>query len=142
MMSFNLIVLAGHVGRDPETKEIEGTTVTSFPLAVDTYKGRDASGKAKDEAMWVRVNAWGKVAETVSNMVKKGTPVLVSGELQIRTYTDKNKTERTSVEIRAEKVKLLDSKAKQEVAQAACIPFPILVSLNSATQAFKFSSPV
>lgn len=118
MMSFNLVVLAGHVGREPETKEIEGTTVTSFPLAVDTYKGRDASGKAKDEAMWVRVNAWGKVAETVSNMVKTGTPVIVSGELQIRTYTDRNNAERTSVEVRAERVKLLDSKAKQEEARA------------------------
>ena len=119
MMSFHLVVLAGDIGRGPETKEIEGTTVTSFPLAVDTYKGRDASGKAKDEAMWVRVNAWGKVAENVSNMVKKSTPVLVSGELQIRTYTDKSNTERTSVEVRAERVKLLDRKAKQEEARAA-----------------------
>lgn len=53
-------------------------------------------------------------------MVKKGTPVLVSGELQIRQYTDKNNAERTSVEVRAEWVKLLDSKAKAHVeAQAA-----------------------
>ncbi len=37
MMSFNLVVLAGNAGRDPETKEIEGTTVTSFLFAVDTY---------------------------------------------------------------------------------------------------------
>jgi single-strand DNA-binding protein len=88
MMSFNLVVLAGHVGRDPETKEIEGTIVTSFTLAVDTYKGRNESGKAKDEPLWVRVNVWGKLAETASAMVKKGMPVLVSGELQIRRYTD------------------------------------------------------
>jgi single-stranded DNA-binding protein len=40
--------------------------------------------------------------------------VLVSGELQIRKYTDKNDTERLSVEVRADKIKLLDSKAKQE----------------------------
>ena len=119
MMSFNLVVLAGNAGRDPETKELEGTRVTSFPLATDTYKGKDASGKAKEEAMWVRVNAWGKLAETVAKMVKKGTPVLVSGELQIRQYTDKNNGERTSVEVRAEQVKLLDSKGKQEEAQAA-----------------------
>lgn len=58
MMSFNLKVLAGNAGRDPETKEIEGTPVTSFPFKVDTYKGRDASGKATEEAMWIRVNAW------------------------------------------------------------------------------------
>ena len=119
MMSFNLVVLAGRAGRDPETKEIEGTTVTSFTLAVDTYKGRDESGKAKEEPMWVRVNAWGKLADTASEIVKKGMPVLVSGELQIRKYTDKNNAERTSVEVRADKIKLLDSKAKRQEAQAA-----------------------
>jgi single stranded DNA-binding protein len=70
MMSFNLVVLAGRTGRDPEIKELEGTTVTSFTLAVDTYKGRDESGKAQEEPMWVRVNAWGKLAETTSEMVK------------------------------------------------------------------------
>ncbi len=69
--------------------------------------------------MWVRVNAWGKLAQTVSKLVKKGTPVLVSGELQIRKYTDKTSVERTSVEVRAEKIKLLDSKAKLEEIQAA-----------------------
>ena len=81
MMSFNLVVLAGHAKRDPETKELEGTSVTSFPLAVDAYKGKDASGKAKEETMWVRVNAWGKLAETVATLVKKGTPVIMSGAL-------------------------------------------------------------
>lgn len=40
--------------------------------------------------------------------------MLVSGELQIRKYTDKNDTERMSVEVRVDRVKLLDSKAKLE----------------------------
>ena len=46
-------------------------------------------------------------------------PVLVSGELQLRKYTDKHNAKRTSVEVRAEKINLLDSKAKLEEAQAA-----------------------
>jgi len=54
---------------DPEIKELEGTTVTSFTLAVDTSKGRDESGKAQEEPMWVRVNAWGNLAETASETV-------------------------------------------------------------------------
>jgi len=41
-------------------------------------------------------------------------PALVSGELQIRKCIDKNNTERTSVEVRADKIKPLDSKAKQK----------------------------
>ena len=115
MMSFNLVVLAGNVGSDPESRTTkEGTPITSFSLAVDAYKGRDESGKAKQEAMWIRVNAWGKLAETVSKLVKKGKPVVVSGELQIRTYTDKNNTERASVEVKADKVKLLDSERQKK----------------------------
>jgi len=109
-------VLAGHAGSNSEIKELEGTTVTSFPLAIDAYRGRDTSGKAKNNAMWVRVNTWEKLAASVATLVKKGTPVLVSGELQIRQYTDKNDVQRTSVEVLAERIKLLDSKAKHEEA--------------------------
>ena len=119
-MSFNLVVLAGHVGRDPESRATkDGTPVTSFTLAVDTYAGKDESGKAKDAPMWVTVIAWRSLAETVSKIVKKGQPVLVSGELQMRKYMDKNNVKKTSVEVRAEKIKLLDSKTRQEEAHAA-----------------------
>ncbi len=103
---------AGNVGRDPEKRMTKKETpVANFPLAVDTYAGKD---EAKEEPMWVTIVAWGKLAETVGKLVKKGSSVLVSGELQIRKYTDKNDTERRSVEVRADRVKLLDSKAKLE----------------------------
>jgi single-stranded DNA-binding protein len=74
MMSFNLVVLAGHVGQDPESRAAaDGTPVTSFRLAVDAYAGKDESGKTKDVPMWVTVNAWKNLSETVSKLVKKGT---------------------------------------------------------------------
>ncbi len=89
MMSFNLVVFAGRAGTDPESRATnDGTPLASFRLAVNTYAGRDESGEAKEDTMWITVIAWQKLGETVTKFVKKGSPVLVSGELHIRNFTD------------------------------------------------------
>ncbi len=114
MISFNQVVLVGNVGRDPEQRATpEGTPVTSFPLAVDSYAGKDESGKTKESVMWVNIVAWRTLAESVAKIVKKGRLVLVSGKLSVRKYTGKNNAEKTAVEVIASAVQLLDTKAKQ-----------------------------
>ncbi len=120
MMSYNSVTFIGNVGRDPEMRSTdEGTPVVNFSLAVDTYLGKDEDGKVKTSPMWMTVSAWKHLAETSAKMVKKGSSVLVSGELLIRKYTDKNKVEQTRIEVRADTIKLLDSKPKEEEAKLA-----------------------
>src|SRR5438067_1143285 len=84
MISFNQVTFAGNVGRESELQQTDnGNTYARFSLAVD-------SSFTKDEPpMWLTVTAWGKLAEQVSKLVKKGSLVLVSGRLAIRSYTDK-----------------------------------------------------
>jgi len=120
MMSFKSVTFVGNVGRGPEIRSTnEGTLVINFPLAVDMYMGKDDDGKAKTELMWMTVSVWKHLAETTAKIVKKGSLVLVSGELLIRKYTDKNKVEKTRVEVRADRIKLLDNKTKGGEAKAA-----------------------
>ncbi len=119
-MSFKSVTFVGNVGRGPEIRSTnEGTLVINFPLAVDMYMGKDDDGKAKTELMWMTVSVWKHLAETTAKIVKKGSLVLVSGELLIRKYTDKNKVEQTRVEVRADRIKLLDNKTKGGEAKAA-----------------------
>ncbi len=106
MTSFNLCTLIGRVGTEPEQRENhEGVTITRFRLAFDV-PGRDK------EAQWLTVVCFKKLADLVSNYVKKGAWVLVSGRLSISTYTDKQNVEKTAVELLADNVIFLTPKAK------------------------------
>ncbi len=113
MISFNQVTFAGNVGKESEVHTTEtGKTYTRFSLAVDSF--------AKDEApMWLTVTAWGKLAEQVSKLVKKGSLVLVSGRLAVRTYSDKEGKERTSVDVIAHTVEVLPrpEKANSQVTE-------------------------
>ncbi len=115
MISFNNCVFVGNVGRTPELQKTdEGTSYARFSLAVDQYAGKDEAGKTKDSAMWLNIVAWRGLSESVAKVVRKGSLVLVNGKLSIRPYTDKEGVEKTSVEIIANAVQILGSKAKEE----------------------------
>jgi single-strand DNA-binding protein len=82
-MNFNQVTLVGRAGKDPEVKAIpSGQMVGSFSLAVsETWKGKD--GKQQERTDWVKIEAWGKLAELIGQYVKKGSEVLVTGRLRI-----------------------------------------------------------
>ena len=62
--------------------------------------------------MWLTIVSFKKLAELVSEYVKKGALVLVSGRLSLRSYTDKQNVEKTAIEILANDVIFLTPKAK------------------------------
>jgi single-strand DNA-binding protein len=67
--------------------------------------------------MWLTVVAWDKLASRVSEVVKKGSLVLVAGRLSVRSYTDKNNVEKQAVEVTAHTVQALpkpNGKAKSQ----------------------------
>ena len=80
-MSYQSITIAGYVGRDAEMRFTpQGQNVTTFSVATDR-KYTSSSGEQVDETTWFRITAWGKLAETCNNYVKKGKLVLVEGRL-------------------------------------------------------------
>ena len=111
MISYNSCIFIGNAGRAPQVRTTaDGTEVASFSLAVSTWK---ADGEAKGEPIWLRIVAFGKLAETVEKFVKKGSQVLVAGRLSVREYTTKDGKERTSVEIRAQSIEVQHMEKKQ-----------------------------
>lgn len=108
---FQQITIVGNVGQDPEMRYTpSGQPVTSFSLAVNkSWVGAD--GQRQDKTLWFRVTCWRKLAETVSEYVKKGSKVLVVGEIEeARPWTDKDGNSRASLEVTANTVRFLDSK--------------------------------
>lgn len=80
MPNFAHAVLAGHLGKDPETRQAGSTTVTSFSLAVNTGLGE------RKVTTWWNISIFGKRGEKAAELLRKGTAVIVSGEPQLRTY--------------------------------------------------------
>lgn len=79
MASFNNCTFSGNLGKDPELRYFEdGKMVANFTIAVE---GRRGSG-----AMWIPVKVWGKQAQVIGDYVKKGSQIIVNGELQQETW--------------------------------------------------------
>jgi single-strand DNA-binding protein len=108
------IILIGNLGKDPEMKYTQqGTAVTSFSLAVGRVtKGQD--GQQRDETDWYRVSAWRKLAEFTNEYLRKGSRVYVEGRLSTREWQTTEGQNRTSLEVDATEVIMLDTKAQSE----------------------------
>lgn len=104
----NHIVIMGRLTRDPELRRTgSGVAVTSFTLAVD----RDIAQKGHDkETDFIDCVAWRNTAEFVNSYFDKGRMAVVSGRLQIRTWTDKEGNKRKTAEVIADNVYFGDSK--------------------------------
>lgn len=110
---YQKIMIVGNLGNDPEMRYTpSGQAVTSFSVATNR-RYTDANGQKVDETVWFRVSAWGRLAETCHEYLKKGRKVLVEGRLTAdenggpRIWTDNNGNPRASFEISAITVQFL-----------------------------------
>ena len=85
----NRVQLYGNVGADPDVKILQsGKTVAKFSLATNkSYT--NSTGEKITETSWHNIVLWGKVAETASKYVKKGSSIILEGEISYRSYENK-----------------------------------------------------
>lgn len=103
----NHITIQGRLTRDPELRRTNsGVAVTSFTIACD----RDFGSNGEKETDFVDVVCWRNTAEFVEKYFTKGRMAVVSGRLQIRSWTDKDNNKRKTAEIVADNVYFADSK--------------------------------
>jgi single-strand DNA-binding protein len=100
-----------------------GQAVANLRMATNRkYKGGD--GEWKEEVTYVGVEVWGKGAEACGEYLKKGSPVLVEGRLKFKEWKAQDGTNRTALEVVAERVQFLGGKKAEGEGQAdAVIPF-------------------
>lgn len=116
--SLNKVLLIGRLGRDPEMRyTASGQPVANFSIATDeTYTSKD--GQKVEKTEWHRIVVWGKQAEFCGNYLAKGRLVYIEGKLETRKWQDKEGMERTTTEIRADRVVGLDSRQSEGFAPA------------------------
>ena len=109
----NHITIMGRLTRDPELRRTgSGIAVASFTVAVDRdFGGRDGGEKETD---FIDCVAWRQTGEFVSKYFTKGRMIVVSGRLQIRSWTDKDGNKRRTAEVVADNCYFGDSKREAD----------------------------
>ena len=102
MASFNNCTFSGNVGRDPEARYFnDGKMVVNFSVAVE--------GRKEGDTLWLSVKIWGKPGQAILDYVKKGSRIIVSGELQQETWT-KDGVEKSRMALNCQNFTFLDSR--------------------------------
>lgn len=109
----NSVRLIGHVGQDPDVKELSaGKKLAKFSLAInESY--RNSAGEKVTDTQWHNIIVWGKQAELIGQLVRKGSELAIEGRLSNNSYTDKDGNKRYSTDIILNEFKMLGGK-KQE----------------------------
>ena len=97
----NFIEIMGHLGADAEVRYTpNGQKIVTLRVATNLRKN------GKDQTVWWRVTIWGERFDKILTYLKKGSSVIVMGELQKpEVYTDRNGATQISLDITAEVIR-------------------------------------
>ena len=121
--SLNVVILLGRVTADPDLRYTpKGSAVLGFRIAVDRSWKDKATDEWKREASFFTVNIWGQAAERLSETMKRGSAVLVEGQLRSRSWETQSGEKRTVVEIWSTRTQVLDKTGGGGESAAATTP--------------------
>jgi single-strand DNA-binding protein len=117
---FNKVIMMGRLTSAPELKSTpQGVNVCSFRIAVD--RRYQAKGEEK-KSDFFNIVAWRQQGEFVAKYFGKGSMILVEGELQTRSFTDKNGGNATWYEIIADRVSFTGEKSNSSSSRGSLPP--------------------
>ena len=112
MPEINYVIVAGNLTKDPTFRQTTNQTpVVNFSLA-SNRKYKDSTNQWQEDVCYVGIVAWNKLAESCRDRLKKGSAVLVDGELQSRSWKSDDGHNRSIVEIKARRIQFLNKRAK------------------------------
>jgi single-strand DNA-binding protein len=112
MPEINYVIVAGNLTKDPIFRQTTNSTpVVNFSNA-SNRKYKDSSNQWQEDVCYVGIVAWNKLAESCRDRLKKGSAVLVDGELQSRTWKSEDGHNRSIVEIKARRIQFLNKRGR------------------------------
>lgn len=117
-MNFNKVVLVGRLTQDPQSRFTSaGTAVATFTLAVN----REWDSENAD---FIRVSAFGGLADIATKYLNKGKLVLVEGSIKTRSWEDQNGRRHFVTEVVAEKIRMLERRESKQNASDTLVDEP------------------
>ena len=112
MPNINKVIISGNLVRDPDARILENGTHLSKMSIANNQRYRDRNGEWQEKTCYVTVIAWRKTAELVGEFCRKGSPVLVEGELVYNSWEDRDGNQRSRLEINARRIQFLERKGQ------------------------------
>lgn len=113
----NKVMLMGRLTKDPEVRYTQtGKAMTSFTLAINR---RFARNTEQQQADFIPIVVWDKLAEICGNYLQKGRQVLIEGRIQTRSYETQNRNRCYVTEVIAQEVEFLSSSSKNNASSAS-----------------------
>lgn len=114
MPELNSVIVAGNLTKDPVFRQTSNNTpVVNFHIAANR-RYKDSSNQWQEDVCYVGVVAWNKLADSCRDRLRKGSAVLIDGELQSRTFKTEDGKNRTVVEIKAKRIQFLNKISKNQ----------------------------
>ena len=115
MANYNKVILVGNLTRDPQMSYLPSQTpVAEFGLAVNRNWTDRNSGQKREETCFIDCRAYGRQAETISQYMSKGRPILVEGRLQYDTWEGKDGTKRSKHRVTVSNFQFLGGRGDQD----------------------------
>ncbi len=109
---YNKVIMLGRITQDLELKTTpSGVSVLTFSIAVDRRYQTKGEEKKSD---FFNCVAWRNEADFISRFWSKGKPILIEGELQNRSYVDKNNVTKYITEIIVDRACFTGNKSNGE----------------------------
>jgi len=113
----NKAFILGRVGTPPELVTTGDTQVAKFSLATNkTWK--DKNGEKKEKTTWHFVDVWGNQADVVMKYFKKGSQILIEGEIN-NTTTGEGEARKYFSSITCQRFEFVGSKPENSTPQQA-----------------------
>ncbi len=110
MPEINYVIVAGNLTKDPIFRQTTNKTpVVNFSVA-SNRRYKDSSNQWQEDVCYVGIVAWNRLAESCKDRLKKGSAVLVDGELQSRNWKSDDGNNRSIVEIKARRIQFLNKR--------------------------------
>ncbi len=109
MAGVNKVILVGHVGADPEVRDLpSGSSVATFSIAT-SEKYKNKAGETVEQTEWHRLELWEGLAKIAQQYVKKGSQIYVEGKIKTEEWVDKDGVAKKGIRIRVNTMTLLGS---------------------------------
>lgn len=97
--SLNKVILIGNLGNDPDVRSLQsGDKVCNLSMAT-SERWRDRDGNQQERTEWHRVVIFGRTAEIAERFLKRGSKILIEGQLQTRKWQDQSGQDRYTTEV-------------------------------------------
>ncbi|MFT4245836.1 MAG: single-stranded DNA-binding protein [Micrococcaceae bacterium] len=106
MAGETIVTVVGNLTADPDIRVTpSNATVANFTIASTPRTYNRQTGQWEDgEPLYLRATAWRDLAKNIGETLSRGTRVIASGRLKMRSYETKEGERRTSTEIDIEEI--------------------------------------